>query len=218
VSPHPEDPKWTAFLLGELDAETQQSCKAEMEGDPDLRARVDALAETLQLLREAFQQPVSGSGDMPAACARALAPPVRKPVRFWLPTALAAMLAIGFGLSRYRSQAPKESSFTEAEALAPMDSGGPAGLEAAFDGAVRNAMELEEAPAAFSLPSVTLPAPASAPPPPARLRRSEPMADRMFSALEEEVLPAESEPVPEPTPTPTPTPSPNPPLEFAEED
>jgi Ca-activated chloride channel family protein len=50
----PDDPRWTAYVLNELQADELREAERLLAADPDLKARVEAIHSTSQLLSEAF--------------------------------------------------------------------------------------------------------------------------------------------------------------------
>ncbi|MCC5846332.1 MAG: hypothetical protein JJU05_18950 [Verrucomicrobia bacterium] len=99
MNPKLTDPKWTAYVLGELTEAERARAEQELAADADLREHVEALRLTVGLTREALSQPVPGAEDLVRECETALAPPpARFPIRYLFPTALAACLALFLGL------------------------------------------------------------------------------------------------------------------------
>jgi len=205
MSLFPEDPRWTAYLLDELDEADRKACEAELEANPGRCAEVEALSQTLDFMREALKQPVAGGDTVREDCARALRPP-RAPLRFWLPTAVAAMLALGVGLSRYLTLPRQEMKLRGEFDL--------------FEAGQYLEMEKEEGlSVGFAAGDVNLPAPAAAPLPPSRpaspphpVLPAEPLMRRQAvdGRAEPMELRARSAYLEAPTPTPTPTPTPAP--------
>ncbi len=101
MSAPPDDPRWTAFLLGELSPEDTAAMENLLAKDPEARERLEELQETLGLLRHAL-----AGADAPElnplrreAVLRALKPVRRLPA--WFPASAAALLAAGLGLASY---------------------------------------------------------------------------------------------------------------------
>lgn len=107
MSPDLNDPKWTEYLLGELNGDEQQAAETLLAEHPGLRDDLNALRETLDLTRRALLEPVSGQETVTAACRAALeTPPRRRPLLFIVPTALAAGLALLLGLNVFLNRDP----------------------------------------------------------------------------------------------------------------
>jgi hypothetical protein len=92
------EPKWTAYLLGELDPEEARRLEAELEADPELRGELAHLEETLELLRGALGGPVDGGAELLDHCRRGMRPRLWLRPSLWMPAAAAAMLVAGLAL------------------------------------------------------------------------------------------------------------------------
>ena len=100
MSPELQDPKWTAYLLDELPETERRAIEQDLAAQPELRSELEALRNTLELTRQALGEPVTGQNAITDHCRQALPLRTRKtPLRFVLPTALAAGLALFLGLN-----------------------------------------------------------------------------------------------------------------------
>ena len=103
------DPKLTAFALGELDAKEQAEIEAQLGRSETLRQTVQSIRETADLLRNDLQSepcPTLSEDQRTAIGATMAGNAGRKDAasrsvfarrRIWIPTAVAASLAIAFG-------------------------------------------------------------------------------------------------------------------------
>lgn len=112
-----EDPKWTAYCLGELPEAEREACEQALQADPALAAELEAHRELLQLLDTSLAHPVPGTGHIAADCVARVAPKPRRPLRLWIPTALAASLAILFGLPAWQARQAQEALYGDPEFL-----------------------------------------------------------------------------------------------------
>ncbi|MGA0332943.1 MAG: hypothetical protein ACO3N7_08210 [Kiritimatiellia bacterium] len=207
-----EDPFWTLYALGDCSEEEKNEAGALLIAHPELAAEVSRLQETLLLLREELQtepgmildplrrEAVLREGTHPA-----------KPVRsLWIPTAAAALFAIGLGIVHWRSL-PRETGAISVDA-----SGGMFLNKDAEELSREPVSDADEIPEQRLYSSPSAPAPLQiwmeAAKPPARARiqtRSLSQAPEFSDQSKDDFLAArmaEAEPVPTPTPTPTPVP------------
>jgi len=112
-----EDPKWTAYCLGELPEAEREACEQALQADPALAAELEAHRELLQLLDTSLAHPVPGTGHIAADCVARVAPKPRRPLHLWIPTALAASLALLFGLPAWQARQAPEGLYGDPELL-----------------------------------------------------------------------------------------------------
>jgi Ca-activated chloride channel family protein len=94
----PEDPRWTAYLLGELDPEERTRCEALLERDAAARAEVEALRDTLESVQQELRVELAETPRLdPAPLVAALAPAAPRNGRWFLYLAAAAALALAAG-------------------------------------------------------------------------------------------------------------------------
>lgn len=213
---HIEDPFWTLYALGDCSEAERREAEALLSANPELAAKVNRLQETLNLLREELEtepgtkleplrrETVLREGTHPA-----------KPVRsLWIPTAAAALFAIGLGIAHWRSLPRETGAFS-------VDASSETFLNEDAEG-----LRMEDVSSAAAEPAEILNLPVSAPAPlqleledteaPARARvqrKSLSPAPELFrqnSDASSAMTEAEAVPVPTPTPIPTPTPTPVP--------
>jgi Ca-activated chloride channel homolog len=92
---HPDDPKWTAYVLGELSEAERTQVEKELESSAAAREVVEEIRLAASLLREELaKEPVPAlSGDQKRTIAAAAAPQRMRPVFRW--AAAAASVAFG---------------------------------------------------------------------------------------------------------------------------
>lgn len=191
MTPDITDPKWTAYLLGDLPEEAWAAAEAELDAHPALRDELDRLHATLRLTQDALREPVSGSDTLAQSLREALdaAPDPRRRIPLVVPTALAAGLALFIGLRvLLPTQTLHDETGQEVERLqtVPAESGRREAAAVLF-AAPESAPEAESFDTPASAGSNT-PAPAAAPAPvqaPARALTLE--RSRIFAAPEAEV-------------------------------
>src|SRR5215510_13623335 len=54
-----DDPKWTSFILGELEAEEKEAIRQQIENNPAAIERVDQIREVSSLIQESFNEHAS---------------------------------------------------------------------------------------------------------------------------------------------------------------
>ncbi|MBK9386379.1 MAG: von Willebrand factor type A domain-containing protein [Planctomycetes bacterium] len=123
----PEDPRWTAYLLGELEAEERTRCEALLERDAAARAEIEALRETLESVQRELRTELAEAPRLDRApLVAALKPTAPRSGRlfFYLLAAAALVLAAGSILwdqSQSRDLAPAHEALVRREALVPAE-------------------------------------------------------------------------------------------------
>lgn len=105
-----EDPRWTAFLLGELSPDEHAEAEELLRKKPQLQCDVESLKTVLEYLQTEFSQPALRALEPLRKEAVLQHKSHKTPRRLWFPTAAAALFAIGFGIAHYfslPSSAPK---------------------------------------------------------------------------------------------------------------
>src|SRR5262245_17579896 len=94
-----DDPKWTAFVLGELESQEQDAARKLLERDPAMIERVEQLREISALIQESLEglSSIELTDDQRQSILSAA--PIRKKIR-WRPllVASAAVLILTAGL------------------------------------------------------------------------------------------------------------------------
>ncbi len=105
-----EDPRWTAYLLGELSAEERAEAEKMLKQHPHLQQEVDSLNTVLGCLQsEISKQPLPLFEPLRKE-AVLQNPSAKKSRSLWFPTAAAALLAIGFGVAHFLNPATSPTS------------------------------------------------------------------------------------------------------------
>lgn len=127
-----DDPRLLSYVLGELDEAESREIEAAIDGDPEIRAEIDALRATAEMLREGLAE--RAPKELPAKQRKVLEEATREaekpkvaPVRrrFLRPALLAAaavaLVAIPLGVMRQRRQAEvaTEQALPDFEAPGP---------------------------------------------------------------------------------------------------
>lgn len=121
----PEDPSWTAYLLGELEAEERTRCEALLERDAAAREEIEALRDTLESVQDELLLELAEAPRLdPAPLVAALKPAAPRSGRlfFYLLAAAALMLAAGaiwWDQRDSQDRAPAHEALEQREALAP---------------------------------------------------------------------------------------------------
>jgi Ca-activated chloride channel family protein len=121
----PEDPRWTAYLLGELEAEERTRCEALLERDPAARAEIEELRDTLESVQRELHAELAETPRIDAApLVAALEPAAPRSGRFFFYLVAAAALVLAAGaiwrdLQGSRAVAPARKELSRREALAP---------------------------------------------------------------------------------------------------
>ena len=125
-----DDPRLSAWILGELSDEDAHVVEAAVSASPELQAEVELLRESIHLLEEAFELPVEGAEAFSRehqAAVTAWSPPAPKPWDpFRLATALTAMLAMVIGVVWWNQQPRNASAQNETEIASTFRSSGEA--------------------------------------------------------------------------------------------
>lgn len=108
MKPHIDDPLWTAYLLGELPETDRIRAEQLLREHPGLRSRVHQLDATLREMRDALTEetPAPAFDPLRAEAVRREADTHRLSPRVWIPTTIAALFAIGFGIAHSPWPAP----------------------------------------------------------------------------------------------------------------
>jgi len=132
MSLHPDDPRLTAYLLGELSADEAAAVAQALAADPALRGALEELAEIQRELTESLVPgPLSLHPAQRTAILRAARPKARQPWRMPLAAAAAVVLAaLVFSRSsdhgsRSRTAPPPAATVAATEAPAPTPAASP---------------------------------------------------------------------------------------------
>jgi hypothetical protein len=208
---HIDDPQWTAYALGELSAAEKTEAEAFLAADPNLRGEVEDLKQTLALLQAEFKQSTAPAFDpLRREMILNLSGSLKKmPLWVWLPSAAAAMLAIGLGIAHFLSVPPAiQPEMTEIPAQETMaDAFSDEDKLIDGEGIVAESKGFDQSPRPASAPAAVI----------RKSRMIEQEAPEMreesdvmtFQVMGMSVA-ADAEMIPTPTPTPTPTPEPGP--------
>ncbi|MDI1451754.1 von Willebrand factor type A domain-containing protein [Polyangium sp. 6x1] len=128
-----DDPRLLSYVLGELDETEAREIEAAIDGDPEIRAEIDALRMTADMLREGLAE--RAPKELPAAQRKALeeatrgtdkpkgAPLRKRSLRpMWLAAAAVALVAASFHVVMYQHhdiRPGEEQVMPDLEALAP---------------------------------------------------------------------------------------------------
>lgn len=237
-----DDPRWTAWLLGDLDDAERHEAEAHLAADPDLKRQVEGLRETLEVLKQAFESEPPSRELEPLrseAVRRAeSAPGGKTALRLWLPTAAAALLALGFGLAHLlnrpgassQSETPmpelemeRSIEFDDAPSMDSLKEPQPAAMPEEPEQRMKQSLEINggvvldqraDAPTDDAAPGESRSRPRrSAFGYGNDVERAEAEEEAKDSASEGAWFQKEEIPMPTPTPTPTATPTPTPTVE-----
>ncbi|GEM_PF-4547123 len=127
MKPHIEDPVWTAYILGELSPQDHARAESLLCEHPQLAADVREMEATLNTLQAAFAVEEPDRELEPLRRERVLRegrPDVLESdtsVKPWLPTAIAASLALGFGLLTWVAPGPELQESMLSEDAIPLE-------------------------------------------------------------------------------------------------
>ncbi len=177
----PDDPRLTAYALGELDPADRASVEAILRDDPDARGFVLGVEETARLLAEELRHEAIGSDGLDPARREAIerhlsspatlaiaAPPAKARFRAWMPVAAAAgIVGVAAAITLPRYLASRNVSYAS-HPLARAER--PAAVGKAVHSASRGSAPSRE-PAAVVAADATVATPASPAAVPARNER-----------------------------------------------
>lgn len=122
MSLSPDDPRWTAYLLDELSPAERKEFEHEMDADPAASGTLSDLERTLAVIREALAEPEPGTGALDPLRVEAVRRSGPLPHRqWWVPTAVAASLALGLGLGVFLLSTTRSPLQSELDLLAPSE-------------------------------------------------------------------------------------------------
>lgn len=125
-----QDPLWTAYALGELSSSEQAEAERLLVENSDLASEVIALKQTLEFLKDELGK--ASEKEFEPLRREAILQEKSHTKYFWVPTAAAAVLAVGFGISHLVSlpQGEPASSVVQEDISAFKDQNEALALEA----------------------------------------------------------------------------------------